>query len=182
MRGDDVEERVEVAGRRRRWMRRAVTTTAVGAAALLALSGCGPSEEELAAQAEEDQLAASLEVAWESDDELISGVQEAGGVALAYVRDGELMQVVARDIDTGEELWRKPALYGNRSNNEVPTVPVVERDDAWYASFYTTSEDGPGHHVVVDIETGEPLRPDLTQVIYANRPETCGETFCAEGR
>lgn len=182
MRGDDVEERVEAAGRRHRRMRRAMTTTAAGAAALLVLSGCGPSEEELTVQAEEDQLAAPLEVAWESDDELISGVREAGGVALAYVRDGDLMQVVARDVDTGEELWREPALYGNRSNGTTPTVPVVERDDTWYASFYTTSDDGPGHHVVADVETGDPLRPDLTQEIFADRPEACGETFCAEGQ
>lgn len=181
MRGDDVEERVEAAGLRRRWMRRAMTTTAAGAAALLALSGCGPSEEELAAQAEEDQLAASLEVAWESDDELISGVREAEGVALAYVRDGDLMQLLARDIDTGDELWRKPALYGNGESDRVPSVATAEHDGATYASLYTTSEDGPGHHEVLEVETGEPVRGDLTQSIYGGRPASCGETFCVDG-
>lgn len=181
MRGDDVEECVEAAGRRRRWMRRAMTTTAAGAAALLALSGCGPSEEELAAQAEEDQLAAPLEVAWESNDELISYVEETEDVALAYVAGDGMMELLARDIESGEELWRKPALFGNENERAGAGLPLVEHDGTQYTSYYAPSEDGPGHHEVVDVETGERLRSRLTQETFADRPYTCGETFCAEG-
>jgi len=166
--------------RSRRWSR---TRLGAGAAVvvMLALSGCGPSEEELAAEAEAQRLAAPVEIAWESEDHLLSGVERVDDTVLAYVAEGGHMYLLARDVATGEEKWKHQALAGWGDRSDAPEIAISGHGEKSYTAYYSVSDRGPGVHRVVDVETGEHFDKRSGQPIFANQPRVCGTTFCAEG-
>ncbi|WP_309080621.1 PQQ-binding-like beta-propeller repeat protein [Zhihengliuella sp.] len=158
---------------------RAAVAAVLGLAGVLAFAGCGPSEEERAAAAEQRRLEASAELVWESGDQLMSDLVWVDDVVLAYVADRGQMQLLAREVATGEELWREPALFGSRDGGRVPAVATVERDGETYAAYYAPVDDGPGELRVVAAASGERVGVARAQPAYASMPEDCGETFCA---
>lgn len=167
---------------------------AAALSSMVLLPACGQPESEPDAPTEdggtaqsgetvdEEQASASLEIAWESDDQLVGDVQQAADAALAYTAEDGMMHLVSRSLDSGRELWRKPALYGDGGSGQAPSPALLEREGATYAAYYAPADAGPVHYAVVDVATGEAVAPEAAQGIAGERPEACGTTFCGEGR
>lgn len=157
------------------------TAAIAGLFVAVMLAGCVVGEGEPAESAERQRMDATSEVLWRSGDQLMSRIVRVDGVVLAYVADGGQMHLIARDAMTGEEAWREPALFGMGSSGVVASVSTLERDGRTYAAYYASDGGGPGALRVIDVDSGEHLDRDRTQPIYADRPETCGDSFCATG-
>ncbi|WP_435745662.1 PQQ-binding-like beta-propeller repeat protein [Microbacterium sp. PMB16] len=150
--------------------------------AALVLAGCTPgAEPDPLTQGWETQAA----VAWTADDRLLSAPAVADGVYLAYVvGEDASTAMVARDLATGTELWRRPTFVGNDSPDTEHGVAVTRLEDGtWSVAVLlpTSGENAAyfGTFAALDLHSGESLSPGLsTTLLWGTRPTVCGDTFC----
>ncbi len=157
--------------------RRRVAASSVLTVAVLGVASCAPAPLP-------DPWDEPARVLWTHDDEALGPERTSDGVSVGLVTtaDGGV-QVLARDEKSGDELWRADARIGG----EAPGVAASVATDGDRAAFLA-ARPYPGDHrwatpVVVDIRTGEEISAGMPgEVMIADRPDTCDDTFCVTGR
>lgn len=161
--------------------------TAIGLLVVI-LAGCAldNSQPEPAPSTPSAPNTTVVEVLWQQDETLMSPYEVDSGVAVAYVADSDGSEsVVARDAETGAELWRKPASpgVGSKSNqHEIAILPAnaeLGRAESLVAFLEPiNSSDRWARFMVVTITDGKPV-PDLKNLrVLGRRPWVCDESFC----
>lgn len=171
---------------RPRRRRRTVSALAAAMAVAAGLSGCLPSPGKSTQgndSLHDDRAWMTAATAvWQSEEELLSEIAVIAGAAIAYVHTGRgAVGIVARDLHTGEELWRDDAVAGSDSPDELHEVPALTIGGRPVVSYLsrTGSDLMTGRLVVADARSGEPVATEKAEIERSVRPVRCGDTFCA---
>ena len=163
---------------------RVALVLSLGSAMMLA--GCVPGgettpEDDGAASLAQQQLEESAAtLLWQSEDEQASRVQVVEDLVLAYVREEEQLRVIARDLETGKQLWQRDARPGANPSGISFKLDSVRHQDRPTFAFLEPVRNNGTRIVVVDARTGETLI-SWGSDFWGHRPEACGGTWCVEG-
>lgn len=157
---------------------------------LVILAGCAAdnSQPKPATSTSSTPDTTPVEVLWQADETLMSQYKVESGVAVAYVADdGNGESVLARDAETGEELWRAAASPGLNPPGVRQSIAVLEDNQATsdggvetLVAFLSpaTGSSQWTHFTVVGIADGRPTPSTSTRRLLSHRPRTCDKTFC----
>lgn len=146
----------------------------------LGLPSCTANKAESSPKTPQEQVSAT--VAWESDEVLVSDVKVLGEVAIAYRRQGPQMEVIARNLNNGEQLWKDEALGAADAQGIVPEIITAEYNGKTYVAYLGTKTGAYGQLKITNVATGKPYRIKNNFEFWGDRPSVCGDTFCTEGR
>lgn len=120
--------------------------------------------------------------AWTTPGSYVGEVVVSGDTALSYVRGGnEGLQIVAVDVATGAERWRRDAAVGTDPGGVTIRPAVAEAGGHRYTAFLTpVVRDDWQQLTIVDVATGVG-QPVGVNTVWANWPSTCGDHFCFNG-
>lgn len=104
----------------------------------IGLSGCTASQAEPAPTASEKPTPAPATVEWKSKEVLVSDVEVIGDVAIAYRRQGPQMEVIARNLKNGKQLWKDEALGAADSLGADLDIELVKHDGRHFVSYTGT--------------------------------------------
>ena len=147
----------------------------------LGLPGCTPNKAESSPKTPQEQVPVSATVAWKSEEVLVSDVKVLGEVAIAYRRQGPQMEVIARNLNNGKQLWKDEALGAADSRGIDPTIEIAKYKGRNYVAYTGTKTGAYGRLKIADVATGKPVRIENNFDFWGFRPFVCGKTFCAEG-
>ncbi|GAB3755471.1 hypothetical protein GCM10027591_04520 [Zhihengliuella somnathii] len=158
---------------------------AFGASALL-LSGCAAAGDAVVPSSSspgQDAPERAADKLWSSEDQLIGDVAIAGDTVLGYVAWGTRTYLMARDLETGEQLWRTRVYRGTAKQYWDISPAVVEREGKWYGAAYRVNEYGAPYPALLSVETGQFLNSEspVEYGLSGNTIDACGGTFCFFG-
>ncbi|MGQ3384584.1 hypothetical protein [Glutamicibacter sp. TV12E] len=104
----------------------------------LGLPGCTANKAESSPKTPQEQVPVSATVAWESEEVLVSDVTVLGEVAIAYRRQGPQLEVIARNLNNGKQLWKDEALGAADARGIVPEIITAEYNGKTYAEYLGT--------------------------------------------
>ena len=151
---------------------------ALGATLLLGtLAACSATETE---QPVRDLGQEQVQAGWTSKDKLLSEahVDEAESIVLAYTLDGKTPYLVARDLATGEEIWKEKSGVGNTPSGIAFEVSVVENNGKKYVSLLQLVEKDKVRPAVLDLKTGQRVSKDPGYLYNIDRPTECDNSWC----
>jgi len=147
----------------------------------LAVSGCTTSHGESTEQTPHIQAAVPATVAWKSKEVLVSDVYVEGNVAIAYRRQGPQLEIIARDLKTGKQIWKDEALGASDMRGVPPEVQILDHEDNLYIAYLGARTGGYGELNLANVATGKKFKVKNTFDYWGERPYVCGETFCTSG-
>lgn len=124
---------------------RSITAIAISALILNgALAGCtanktesSPAPAEQAEKAEE-QVPVPASFAWKTEEVLVSDPTVIDDVAIAYRRVGPQLEVIARNLKNGKQVWKDEALGASDARGISPSIETVEHDGKNYVAYTGT--------------------------------------------
>lgn len=161
-----------------------VGVTVIVLAALIlghGLAGCTPTTAEPVPKVSEESEDVPAKIAWKSDEVLVSDVQVSGDVAIAYRRQGPQMEVIARNLKNGKQLWKDEALGAADFRGIAPDIKIVEHEGENYVAYLGTKTGTYGQLKIADISNGTQYASKENFGYWGERPYICGKTFCTEG-
>lgn len=125
-----------------------------------------------------------IEPVWTKKLEPIGQPVLRDGVALIITGEGQLMDLVALDVESGKELWRKDYHPGDVPSGIVNGPSIAEDDEgrtrAVFLERNTIPEDDWGSYnwtvaVAVDLKTGKEVYRGKSSELVNNRPGECDD-------
>lgn len=146
------------------------------------LSGCcTASQAEPASKASENPTPVPATVEWKSKEVLVSDVELIGDVAIAYRHQGPQLEIIARNLKNGKQLWKDEALGAADALGVDLDIELVKHGGRHYAAYAGTKTGAYGWLTITDISTGEQVKIGKDFEFWGDRPFACGKTFCTEG-
>lgn len=145
------------------------------------LTGCTSPTAEPAPKVSEERGDVPAKIAWKSDEVLVSDVQVSGDVAIAYRRQGPQMEVIARNLKNGKQLWNDEALGASDFRGIAPDIKIVEHEGKNYVAYLGTKTGTYGQLKIADVTNGKQYASKENFGYWGERPYICGKTFCTEG-
>lgn len=149
-----------------------------------AVSGCaaGAAPVESSARADEALDWSPAEPLWTAEDTVMSEANVVGDVVLTYTASESGLMMTARDAETGDVLWSRPATPGTTATGVRfwPTTTELDGTDVVvYLASFRDDQNGWAQLIVADVRTGTNLAPALVETaIWSARPVNCEDTVC----
>ena len=123
------------------------------------LSGCcTASQAEPASKASENPTPVPATVEWKSKEVLVSDVELIGDVAIAYRHQGPQLEIIARNLKNGKQLWKDEALGAADALGVDLDIELVKHGGRHYAAYAGTKTGAYGWLTITDISTGEQVK------------------------
>lgn len=121
-----------------------------------------------------------VQLLWHSEEALASDVVLTDEVAVAYVHEQQQLQLIARDLRTGELRWQKPARLGADPSGVSLKLQTVKHHDEVTLAFLEAVGELGTRVSVINPNTGD-IMHQWGEDYWGMRPTVCAETWCVEG-